>query len=136
MKSYFIIDDFAWTGIMGHDREEIDEIIADIRKDPASVLWYVDEDFNLDGQKMKLSVEEVECPDDENETLYRYYFSANGWADKVCVKCGRSHNDDVQVSLDWEYCPWCGRKIISGTYPKNRKDWIRRWRKMKGREEG
>lgn len=36
----------------------------------------------------------------------------NGWADWICPKCGWRYNDDIHVTLDYKYCPMCGKRLI------------------------
>ena len=46
--------------------------------------------------------------------IYRWKseFASNGWLDWFCPDCGKKvWNDDVHVSLDWNYCPLCGSKM-------------------------
>ena len=42
------------------------------------------------------------------------HFAKNGWMDWFCSACGDKpiYNDDVHVSVDWKYCPYCGAKFI------------------------
>ena len=39
-------------------------------------------------------------------------FSSNGWVDWICTSCNKIiYNDNVHVTLDWGYCPYCGKKF-------------------------
>lgn len=54
--------------------------------------------------------------DEENEPHECYFIwslADNGWADHTCSKCGFVENTDIHVGLGWNYCPNCGRKVIS-----------------------
>ena len=46
------------------------------------------------------------------ETGYFYwYWDFLGWLTWVCGACKEEvHRDDVHVTLNWKYCPWCGDK--------------------------
>ena len=35
----------------------------------------------------------------------------NGWADWICPECGWRYNDDIHVTLDYNYCPNCGEYL-------------------------
>ena len=35
----------------------------------------------------------------------------NGWADTICSNCNHLWNMDIHVSLDYDYCPYCGAKM-------------------------
>ena len=49
----------------------------------------------------------------DKATKYLYKFADNGWADHICAECGYTENTDVHVSLDWKFCPGCGRRIVN-----------------------
>ena len=66
-----------------------------------------------------------------------YWYSAfapNGWVDWFCGACKkRVHNDDVHVSLDWKYCPYCGdkkmqpirnRSVPDAELPKSNREYL------------
>lgn len=35
----------------------------------------------------------------------------NGWADWICPECGWRYNDDIHVTLNYNYCPNCGEYL-------------------------
>lgn len=42
---------------------------------------------------------------------WKWKLADNGWADTTCSNCGHVWNMDVHVSLDYDYCPYCGSKM-------------------------
>ena len=42
---------------------------------------------------------------------WKWKLADNGWADTTCSNCGHVWNMDVHVSLDYDYCPYCGAKM-------------------------
>ena len=42
---------------------------------------------------------------------WKWELADNGWADTTCSNCGHVWNMDVHVSLDYDYCPYCGAKM-------------------------
>lgn len=42
---------------------------------------------------------------------WKWELADNGWADTICSNCGHVWNMDVHVSLDYDYCPYCGAKM-------------------------
>jgi len=51
--------------------------------------------------------------DEPHECYFKWSLADNGWADHTCSKCGFVENTDIHVGLDWNYCPNCGRKVVS-----------------------
>lgn len=43
---------------------------------------------------------------------FEWSLARNGWADHTCSECGYRENTDIHVSLGWQYCPNCGRKVV------------------------
>ena len=40
-------------------------------------------------------------------------FAINGWKNFICPHCKKVvWNDDIQVYLDWKFCPYCGKPTI------------------------
>jgi hypothetical protein len=50
---------------------------------------------------------------ESDECCFEWSLADNGWADHTCSKCGFVENTDIHVVLDWNYCPNCGRKVVS-----------------------
>ncbi len=51
--------------------------------------------------------------DEPHECYFKWSLADNGWADHTCSKCGFVENTDIHVGLGWNYCPNCGRKVVS-----------------------
>ena len=49
---------------------------------------------------------------DKGTCHYEWSLADNGWADHTCSACGFRENTDIYVSLGWNYCPNCGRKVV------------------------
>lgn len=43
---------------------------------------------------------------------FEWSLADNGWADHTCSRCGYTENTDIHVSLGYNYCPNCGRKVV------------------------
>ena len=41
-------------------------------------------------------------------------FADNGWMDHICVKCGYTINTDVNIIIDYDFCPGCGAPMKNG----------------------
>lgn len=54
-----------------------------------------------------------ELVDEPHECYFKWSLADNGWADHTCSKCGFVENTDIHVGLGWNYCPNCGRKVVS-----------------------
>ena len=49
---------------------------------------------------------------DRHACLWKWDLADNGWADWTCPNCGFVENTDIHVTLGWNYCPMCGKKLI------------------------
>lgn len=58
-------------------------------------------------------LQEALAENEPHECYFKWSLADNGWADHTCSKCGFVENTDVHVVLDWNYCPNCGRKVVS-----------------------
>lgn len=49
---------------------------------------------------------------DRHVSLWKWSLASNGWADWTCPNCRYVYNDDIHVTLNYVYCPMCGKKLI------------------------
>ena len=91
---------------LAKDEEPPDEFCAvrDIGGEPSEYTFYVPEAENA---KLR------ELVNEPHECYFKWSLADNGWADHTCSKCGFVENTDIHVRLDWNYCPNCGRKVVS-----------------------
>ena len=58
----------------------------------------------------------IEINDVHNTTEHTCKFvwslADNGWADSTCTECGYVVNHDIHVTVDYNYCPHCGAKVV------------------------
>ena len=50
----------------------------------------------------------------EVEAKWLWNLADNGWADHTCSHCGYTINTDIHVSVDYQYCPACGARMVNG----------------------
>lgn len=43
---------------------------------------------------------------------WNWDLAKNGWTDWTCSYCGFVENVDIHVTLNYNYCPHCGRKMV------------------------
>lgn len=111
MTTYFLIDDFAYTRVFAHSKEEAEELKKMLEDDPILRCYDYEDIANELVEPAEITFDVVEVPDDDDVTFFHYMFAMNGWADNVCVKCGYVYNDDVHVIVNFDKCPKCGRKV-------------------------
>lgn len=50
----------------------------------------------------------------KNTERWQYEMDDLGWNRWTCPCCGYYHRTDIHVSLGWNYCPICGKKLEGG----------------------
>lgn len=76
-------------------------------------VWHSKELTAAMAENAKLRKLVADEEDEPHECYFKWSLADNGWADHTCSKCGFVENTDIHVVLDWNYCPNCGRKVVS-----------------------
>lgn len=50
----------------------------------------------------------------EHAERWQYELDDFGWNRWTCPYCGYSKRTDIHVSLGWNYCPMCGKRLEGG----------------------
>lgn len=69
-----------------------------------------EETYVLNGKNVKMSETSL-------TTELIWDLAENGWADYTCKNCGYATNVDIHVSVTYNYCPYCGAKVINNKRP-------------------